>query len=194
METSGGPRKTQPNLEDTGLVVVGYERFTPGKIAATVAADERLDIFLRKYADTDPDLVEDLLRVILDVMRRQHAIVSASNHGPAAAFTDPEQFRSDVLEQLSDSAFFHGGSELPRRRTRYDEQKDSKATQHRRLAGKVMPDGSDAPQTTALTRWVKAEAGLPTDATGTAAAKTSHPAGRGLPEPLRIPRFRQRRA
>jgi DEAD/DEAH box helicase/Helicase conserved C-terminal domain/Domain of unknown function (DUF1998) len=171
METSGGPRKTQPNLEDTGLVVVGYERFTPGKIAATVAADERLDTFLRKYADTDPNLVEDLLRVILDVMRRQHAIISASNHGPAAAFTDPEQFRSDVLEQLSDSAFFHGGSELPRRRTRYDEQKDSKATQHRRLAGKLMPDGSDAPQTTALTRWVKAEAGLPADATGTAAAK-----------------------
>ncbi|NJP96396.1 DEAD/DEAH box helicase [Nonomuraea sp. FMUSA5-5] len=172
METSGGPRKTQPNLEDTGLIVVDYAAFTPGKIASTVAADERLDPFLRGYADAHPDLVEDLLRVILDVMRRQRAIVSASMDGPAAAFTDPDRFRSDVLEQLSEAAFFHGGPELPRRRTLYDEQKESRArAQYRRIAGKQMPDGSDAHQTTALTRWVKVEAGLPADATGSAAAK-----------------------
>ena len=171
METSGGPRKTQPNLEDTGLVVVGYAGFRPGKIAPVVAADERLDPVLRKYADIDPDFVEDLLRVILDVMRRQHAIVSASPNGPAAAYTDPDQFRSDVLEQLSDSVFFHGGPELPRRRIRYDEQKEPRATQYRRLAGKKLSDGSDAPQTTALTRWVKAEAALPADTTGSTAAK-----------------------
>ena len=171
METSGGPRKTQPNLEDTGLVVVGYAGFTPGKIAPVVAADERLTRSSASTPTPIPTSFEDLLRVILDVMRRQHAIVSASLNGPAAAYTDPDQFRSDVLEQLSDSAFFHGGPELPPRRIRYDEQKEPKATQYRRLAGKKLPDGSDAPQTTALTRWVKAEAALPADATGSMAAK-----------------------
>ena len=60
---------------------------------------------------------------------------------------------------------------MPRRRIRYDEQKEPRATQYRRLAGKKLPDGSDAPQTTALTRWVKAEAALPTDTTGSTAAK-----------------------
>lgn len=172
LETSGGPRKTQPNLEDTGLLVVDYRGFTLGKVAAAVAQDDALGKMIRGYAATDPGFTEDLLRVILDLMRRQHAIVSTNDDGPAAAFTDPDRFASDVLEQLADAAFFHAGAELPMRRTLYDERRESRGrTSYRRLAGKVLPDGTDSPQTTALTRWVKKEAGLPQDAHGTQAAK-----------------------
>ncbi|WP_236981468.1 MULTISPECIES: DEAD/DEAH box helicase [Mycobacterium] len=172
LETSGGPRKTQPNLEDTGLIVVDYRAFTPGKVAAAVAGDDGLRKMIRAYAATDPGFTEDLLRVILDLMRRQHAIVSANDDGPAAAFTDHDRFASDVLEQLADPAFFHAGPELPLRRTLYDEKRESKGrTSYRRLAGKILPDGTDSPQTTALTRWVKKEVGLDPDAHGTQAAK-----------------------
>jgi len=173
LETSGGPRKTQPNLEDTGLLVVDYSGFTPGKVAPAIVANESLGKMIRAYADTAPELIEDLLRVILDVMRRQHAIVSANDDGPAAAFTDPDRFSSDVLEQLAAAAYSHAGTELPMRRTLYDERQDSKRrVQYLRLAGKVNPDGSDSPQTTALTRWLKKEAGLASDAQGSQDAKT----------------------
>lgn len=172
LETSGGPRKTQPNLEDTGLLVVDYSGFTPGKIAPAVAANQSLGKMIRGYADTNPELTEDLLRVILDVMRRQHAIVSTNDDGPAAAFTDPDRFTSDVLEQLAAAAYFHAGAELPMRRTLYDEKRESKRrTKYLRLAGKVLTDGSDSPQTTTLTRWFKKEAGLPPDVHGSLAAK-----------------------
>ncbi|CAN1505546.1 SF2_C_Hrq domain containing protein [Mycobacteriaceae bacterium] len=172
LETSGGPRKTQPNLEDTGLLVVDYAGFTPGKVAQKIAKDGSLGAMIRAYADTDPNLTEDLLRVILDVMRRQHAIVSANDNGPAGAFMDPDRFASEILEQIAPTAYFHSGVEIPRRRSRFDEQRESKGrTQYLRLGGKIQPDGSDTPQTTRLTRWLKKEAGLPADATGTVAAK-----------------------
>lgn len=172
LETSGGPRKAQPNLEDTGLVVVEYDSFVPGKVAPVIADRDDVPELLRGYAATDPDLVEDLLRVILDVMRREHAVVSVNDDGPAAAFTDITRFRSDVLEQLDSRCYFHGGTDLPIRRTSFHEQREStRRLNFRRLAGKQNTDGSDAPQTTKLTRWLKAEAGLPADKAGSVAAK-----------------------
>lgn len=172
LETSGGPRKAQPNLEDTGLVVVDYAGMSAGKVAPTIAAREDLPAMIRGYADTSPALVEDLFRVILDSMRREHAVVSTNEDGPAAAFVDPTRFESDVLQQLDARAYFHSGQEIPRRRTLYHEQRDSRGgIQYRRLAGKQNPDGSDATQTTKLTRWFRKEAGLPQDAAGSSTAK-----------------------
>lgn len=172
LESGGGPRKAQPNLEDTGLIVVEYEAFTPGTAAAAIAKDEGAGDMIRAYAQTDPDLTEDLLRVILDSMRRQRAIVSNNDQGPSAAFVNSDKFITDVLEQLDTRCYFHAGLELPRRRTAYDERKESRGgVAVRRLAGKVEADGSDAAHTTTLTRWLKKEAGLPADADGSRAAK-----------------------
>lgn len=172
LESSGGPRKNQPNLEDTGLLVVDYADFERGNVAPTIFQDESLGKMIRAYAETDPELTEDLLRIILDVMRREHAVVSPNENGPAAAFMDPDRFTSEVLDQIAPTVYFHAGLEIPRRRSRYDERRESKGrTQYRRLAGAVQPDGTDSPQTTKLTRWLKKEAGLPDDPSGTVAAK-----------------------
>lgn len=172
LETSGGPRKAQPNLEDTGLVVVDYAGFDAGQVAPVVAGLDNFPM-IRAYAESDPDLTEDLLRVILDLVRRDHAVASDNEDGPSAAFVEPDRFNSDVLEQLDTRCYFHSGQEIPLRRTVFHEKRDSnRRINYRRLAGKVNVDGSDAPQTTKLTRWLKAEAGLPQDAAGSAGAKT----------------------
>jgi superfamily II DNA/RNA helicase len=161
METSGGPRKAQPNLEDTGLVVVGYSGLEDMDtvIGAIKGYGDKSDWDqLKAYAESDPDLVADLLRAILDVMRRNRALVSNNDLGPASAFSDPMRFRSDVVEDINESSFFHGGPDLPMRPTVYDERQEPKrSVEIRRLAGKVKPDGSDAPQTTTLTRWLRRE-------------------------------------
>ncbi len=102
--------------------------------------------------------MSDLLRAILDVMRRNRALVSNNDLGPASAFSDPMRFRSDVIEEINESSFFHGGPDLPMRPTVYDERQEPKrSVDVRRLAGRVKPDGSDAPQTTTLTRWLRRE-------------------------------------
>ena len=150
MEVSGLARKAQPNLEDTGLIVVDYSGLEdPEAVIDAIKGytqDGALD-HLKAYADTDPDLVTDLLRAILDVMRRQRAFVSNNkDQGPASAFTDPVKFRSDVIEEINEAAFFHGGSDLPMRPTVYDDKAESRrSVDVRRLAGKIKPDGTDAP-------------------------------------------------
>jgi hypothetical protein len=160
MEVSGGPRKAQPNLEDTGLLVVDYKGLTRDKVIKAIRENDKTKHleFLRAYAASDPDMVMDLLRAILDTMRRQRALVSNNAQGPAAAFSDPVKFRSDVLDEINESAYFHGGPDLPMRPTVYDEKSQSKkGAVIRRLAGQIKPDGTDAPHTTTLTRWLKQE-------------------------------------
>lgn len=160
MEVSGQARKAQPNLEDTGLVVVDYSGLEDRQQVLGAITDYPnagvLD-HLKAYATSDPDLVTDLLRAVLDVMRRQRALVSNNQaQGPASAFSDPVKFRSDVIEEINESAFFHGGSDLPMRPTVYDEKTEPRRdVEVRRLAGKIKPDGTDAPHTTTLTRWLK---------------------------------------
>lgn len=163
MEASGGARKAQPNLEDTGLIVVDYEGLTQENLIDGIAAYDRATAFLKAYAVSDPDLVYDLARALLDTVRRNRAMVSSNEAGPAAAFRQPNNFRSDVLEQIRDTAYFHGASDLPMRPIVYSETAAStKGLAVRRLAGKVNPDNSDAPQSTTLTRWLRSELGIDT--------------------------------
>lgn len=163
MEVSGPPRKAQPNLEDTGLVVVGYEDLDPDLVAGALTDPgnrEFVDPLLRSLADNDPDLATDLLRALLDTIRRNRALQSPNENGPAAPFREPAKFRSDVLEQLNPDCYFHGGPDLPQRPTVYDERAEStRRLSVRRIAGKQHPDGADTPQTTTLTRWLRAEYG-----------------------------------
>ncbi|SFK86004.1 DEAD/DEAH box helicase [Geodermatophilus ruber] len=159
METSGAPRKAQPNLEDTGLVIADYAMLKPDLVLPRLQSDPEVGAFLRAYGDTNPDLVMDLLRTILDVIRRQRAMISDNEEqGPASAFSDPNKFRTDVLDQISDACYFHGSPDFPMRRVVFDERAEQRrVVEVRRLAGKENPDGSDAPQTTALTRWLRRE-------------------------------------
>lgn len=159
MEVSGLARKTQPNLEDTGLIVVDYSGLENTEdVTGAIMGHPRPNVLehLKAYSASDPDFVVDLLRAILDTMRRQRAIVSNSAQGSASAFSDPVQFRSDVLDEINEAAFFHGGPDLPMRPVVYDEKAEPRrSVDVRRLAGKINPDGNDAPNTTTLTRWVK---------------------------------------
>ncbi len=160
MEVSGLARKAQPNLEDTGLVAIDYNGLEdPTAIIDAIKGYPKAGVLdhLKAYADTDPDLVTDLLRAILDTMRRQRALVSNNaDQGPASAFSDPVKFRSDVIEELNEAAFFHGGTDLPMRPTVYDEKAETRrSVEVRRLAGKIKPDNTNAPHTTTLTRWLK---------------------------------------
>jgi superfamily II DNA/RNA helicase len=158
MEVTGQARKAQPNLEDTGLVVIDYSGLEdPQAVIDVIKEYDKTGLeHLKAYAENDPDLVTDLLRAILDIMRRQRALVSNNEQGSASAFSDPMKFRSDVIDEINESAFFHGGPDLPMRPTVFDEKAESRrALEVRRLAGKIKPDGNDAPSTTTLTRWVK---------------------------------------
>lgn len=160
MEVSGSPRKAQPNLEDTGLLVVDYAGIKPEQVISAILTNSVGD-HLKAYAASDPDFVADLTRAILDTVRRNKALISSNEDGPAAPFQQPGKYATDVIEQIAESAFFHNGQDLPRRITSYDEKVESnRGRSVRRFAGKVAADGTDTPQTTTLTRWVKNETGI----------------------------------
>lgn len=164
MDTSGGPRKAQPNLEDTGLVVVDYQSLTQQVVMPTVLQEDDTEVvgdLLKAYAETDPDLVFDLMRAILDTMRRNRALQSVNDDGPAAAYRQTRKFHSDVLEQINPACYFHGANDLPMRPTVYDDRAESRLSLDvRRLTGKTNPDGTPGTHTTSLTRWLRDEAGI----------------------------------
>jgi hypothetical protein len=172
MDTSGAPRKAQPNLEDTGLVVQDYQAFNQPD-AILDAVRQHGGSALKAYADSDPDFAIDLLRAILDAVRRNRALQSQNDRGPAAIYMDPDGFETDVVTQLNPAAIFHSGSDTLRRPVAYDEQRDGgRRITIRRLAGKINPDGTDAVQSTSLTRWVVREQGWVNDQQARAGAKT----------------------
>lgn len=170
MDTSGGPRKAQPNLEDTGLIVQDYVNFAqPDDLLAALRQHAGPD--LKTYADAEPDFALDLLRAILDGVRRNRAIQS-QNDRPAAVYMDPDGFETEIVSQLNPASIFHGGTDTLRRPVVYDEQRDGgRRITIRRLAGKVNPDGTDAAQSTSLTRWVLREQGWVNDQAARAGAK-----------------------
>src|SRR5262249_39307261 len=91
MECSGTPRKAQPNLEDTGLVVADYLGLD--NIEAVEAATEEN----HRLGALEPTLRIDLLRAVLDQVRRGRAISSEADNGPAMAFTEGLKFASEVV-------------------------------------------------------------------------------------------------
>jgi hypothetical protein len=154
MEASSNWRKAQPTLEDTGLLVVDYESFEDIELVAQkVAEDSRL------LAELAPALCVDLLRAVLDQIRRARAVASESGQGPALVFMDGETFEARVVNQLNPNVIFHGGSEVPRRPTVFSDALTSgrAGPNVRRLAG-VDPVNDGRAYTTAFTRWLMREA------------------------------------
>jgi hypothetical protein len=156
MECSGNPRKAQPNLEDTGLVLVDYAGFSdPAALLAATGAAPGLSVL-------EPALRTDLLRAVLDQVRRARAISSEADRGPASAFTDGLKFVADVVDRLNPAVLFHSGPEVPVRPTVFSDQAagQGRLLNVRRLAGRAPAKRGDVGPTTSLTRWLAATAKL----------------------------------
>ena len=154
MESSGNPRKTQPNLEDTGLLRVSYETFDASAFGSDTDDDDTLDADYPDLATLPGALRVDLLRVILDTIRRAQAIDGESDTAAARVFMDGGSFQRDVLADLNTEVLFHGSREAPFRYTVFSDTADTgKRANVRRLAGK---DGWNG--TTKTVRWLVREA------------------------------------
>ena len=155
MESSGNPRKTQPNLEDTGLLRVSYETFDAPAFGSGTVDDDTIDSDYPGFAALPGPLRVDLLRVILDTVRRAQAIDGESETAAAQVFMDGGSFHRDVLAELNTDVLFHGSNESPFRYTVFSDTADGgKRANVRRLAGK---DGWNG--TTKTVRWLVKEAG-----------------------------------
>ena len=155
MECSGNPRKTQPTLEDTGLLAIDYAGFANPSLLAERASE------IPRLASLDPDLRVDLLRAILDQVRRARSISSQADKGPAAVFTNGPGFTGDVVDRMNPTALFHSGMEAPRRVTVFSDVAESgHIVAVHRLAGRDDPTKKGAGPTTTLCRWLMAEADL----------------------------------
>jgi len=156
MECAGNVRKTQPSLEDTGLLVADYEGFEdPDLVAERAGGDSTL------LAALDPHLRMDLLRAVLDHVRRARAVASQADRGPATAFTDGQRFTGEVVDRLNPDALFHSPIETPRRPTVFSDTTEPRDRVNvRRLAGRDRNGDPAGGSTTALCRWLMAEAGL----------------------------------
>jgi len=87
-------RRTHQNLEDVGLLAVGYSGL------AECASDEAFWTDVPVLADLDPDTRHDLLLGFLDLMRKRLAVAHE-------AALRPNAFRTEVLERLDEAAFVH---------------------------------------------------------------------------------------
>jgi hypothetical protein len=149
MESSGNPRKTQPSLEDTGILAVDYEQFAdPALEGATSDADHP------EFAALPWDLRRDLLRVVLDTVRRSLAIDGEADTAAAKVFMGGGSFQRDVVAELNPDVLFHGSTETPFRYTVFSDKHDgTNDCLVRRLVGK---DGWTG--TTKTVRWLIREA------------------------------------
>ena len=93
-ELRGTARYTHQNLEDAGLLAVGYNGL------AECAADDSFWADAPILADLDADERYDLLLGFLDLMRKRLAIA----HDAALR---PGSFRNEVLDHLNDQVFIH---------------------------------------------------------------------------------------
>lgn len=149
MESSGNPRKTQPNLEDTGVVAVDYENFADPEFEGATA-----DPAYPALAGLPAPLRMDLVRVVLDTVRRAQAVDSENEESAAQAFMNATAFQRDVVAELNPDVLFHGSTETPYRYTIFSDSQDGTPTASvRRLAGKAGWTGS-----TKTVRWLLREA------------------------------------
>jgi len=87
-------RRTHQNLEDVGLLAVGYSGL------GECAADDAFWSDVPLLADLDPDTRYDLLLGCLDLMRKRLAVAHE-------AALRPNVFHTEVLSRLDESAFVH---------------------------------------------------------------------------------------
>ncbi|MBN1460819.1 MAG: DUF1998 domain-containing protein, partial [Armatimonadetes bacterium] len=87
-------RRTHQNLEDVGLLAVGYAGL------ADVAADDAYWAGIAEMAALSHDLRYDLLLGLLDIMRKRVAL-------PYAPILEPLKFERDILANLNEEAFIH---------------------------------------------------------------------------------------
>ena len=162
MDCSGSPRKAQPNLEDTGLLVADYQSLGKSDLVlASVAKDGSPE--LKMLAVGQPDLCLDLFRALLDGMRRGKAVSSDSETGPAAVFSATNEFDTQVVSQLNAAALFHGSAEQPNRPVIYADRAESRQFDVKRIAGKQDQAGNDTPYNSRLTRWLLRQVGRGND-------------------------------
>ena len=93
-ELRGTHRRTHQNLEDVGLLVVGYNGLDE------CTADDAFWDDVPVLADLDADTRHDLLLGFLDLMRKRLAIAHE-------AALRPNPFHTEVLSRLSEAAFVH---------------------------------------------------------------------------------------
>jgi hypothetical protein len=162
MDCSGSPRKAQPNLEDTGLLVADYESLGKRDLVLSNIADSG-HAQLKLLAQGEPDLCLDLFRALLDSMRRGKAVSSDSDKGPAAVFSSPDAFETQVVSLLNSGSLFHGSAEQPNRVVVYDDRAESKRYDVKRIGGKQDLTGADTGSTSRITRWMVRQVGWGTD-------------------------------
>ncbi|MDD2340370.1 MAG: DEAD/DEAH box helicase [Methanosarcina sp.] len=91
----GSPRqKTQPNLEDVGLLKVTY------RLINDIAANHEYWVDYPDLLKLDDETREDYLSGFLDIMRYNTAIAYEY-------LIQPERFKEKVVTKLNDSVFFH---------------------------------------------------------------------------------------
>ncbi len=148
MEASGHPRKSQPTLEDTGLMVVNYTGFND---VALVAEKSGQDLQL---ASLPSNLRVDLLRTILDRARRDQAICGESDSLVGArAFSNWPDFDQRVVSRLNPECLFHYPTERPNRMTVLS---DDATSSGRVVVSRIA--GTRPSHPTPLVRWLLKEA------------------------------------
>lgn len=93
-ELGGTHRRTHQNLEDVGLLVLGYHGLNEAAEADEFWADVPL------LADLDANVRYDLLLGFLHLLRKRHAL----RH---EAILAPFRFAGDVLEKINEAAYIH---------------------------------------------------------------------------------------
>jgi len=93
-ELGGTHRRTHQNLEDVGLLAVGYHGLEP-----CAAADDFWG-GVPLVADLDAGARYDLLLGLMDLMRKRHAL-------PHEAILQPYKFDRDVISRLNEKALAH---------------------------------------------------------------------------------------
>ena len=148
MEASGHPRKSQPTLEDTGLMVVNYTGFSDIALVAGRSGEDA------QLASLPSALRVDLLRTILDRARRDQAICGESDALVGArAFSNWPDFDQRVVSRLNPECLFHYQTERPYRMTVLS---DGGASGGRVNVSRIA--GTRATHPTPLVRWLLKEA------------------------------------
>jgi ATP-dependent helicase YprA (DUF1998 family) len=93
-ELGGTHRRTHQNLEDVGLLVVGYH----GLDECAAASDFWADV--PEMANLDTDVRYDVLLGFLDLVRKRQAI----RHD---AILEPVRFNNDVVARINEAAYVH---------------------------------------------------------------------------------------
>ncbi len=93
-ELGGTHRRTHQNLEDVGLLGVGYYGLDTCAESDLFWADVPL------MANLDADLRYDLLLGLMDLMRKRHAL-------PHEAILEPQKFERNVIDKLNQAAYVH---------------------------------------------------------------------------------------